>query len=378
MIAMFSESLTSLRSENPELDYLLMQVAEAVQLTPTQYSDAEKRYTSVGEWLGAEGSPLEDLAPTIYPQGSMALGTTVRPRGEVEHDLDLVCQATRGDMSAMDLYAAVRDRLAKHATYGRMLKEKKRCICLEYAGEFHLDIVPAVPDATRGGTCILVPDKDLEHWTPSNPLGYVGWFKKRSVQLLLERMMKADMKPLPPQREVEAKPPLAIAVQLLKRARDVVFDGDEDAPRSVLITTLAGLHYPATPSVIATMVQVLRAIRTQIDAAVPEHIVVANPTNPAEKFTDNMTKERYDALKNFVAFTGSKIADLQATRGIPTLQVALEELFGVKPVSAALKKYGELLKSSRDSGTLTYTTSGLSVVGAATGTRVPRNTYFGE
>lgn len=375
---MFSENLTSFPSDYPELDYLLMQVAEAVQLTPTQYSEAEKRYRSVGEWLGAEGSALEDLEPTIYAQGSMALGTTVRPRGEVEHDLDLVCQVRRSDITAMDLYDGVRDRLAEHETYRKMLKEKKRCVCLEYAGEFHLDIVPAVPDSAREGTCILVPDTDLEHWTPSNPLGYVDWFKKRSVQLLLEHMIKADMKPLPPQREVEAKPPLAIAVQLLKRARDVMFDGDDDAPRSVLLTTLAGMHYSAASSVVATMLQVLLAIRAQLHAAAPDYIVVANPTNPAEKFTDKMTSGRYEALKKYVGVTVAKIAELQSAHGIPALQVGLQELFGVKPVSSALKKYGELLKSSRDSGKLTYTASGLGVLGSTSGTRVPGNTYFGE
>ncbi len=375
---MFNERMTMLPSENPDLEYLLAQVAEAVQLTPTQYTDAEKRYRTVGEWLGAPGSPLEDLAPTIYAQGSMALGTTVRPRGKVEHDLDLVCQVRRASMSAMDLYEAVHDRLADHETYRRMIKPKKRCICLEYASEFHLDIVPAVLDAGRGGTCILVPDTDLEHWTPSNPLGYVEWFKKRSVHLLLERMIKADIKPLPLQREVEAKAPLAISVQLLKRARDVAFDGDDNAPRSVLLTTLAGMHYTGRTSVAATMLEVLRGIRAQIDAAAPDHIEVVNPTNPDERFTDKLTGTRYEALKNYVAFTAAKIADLQTTRGIPALQVALQALFGEKPVSAALKKYGELLKSSRDAGKLTYSAAGLSIAGSATASRVPGHTYYGE
>ena len=235
MTKMFDESTKGFGSLSSELNYLLGEVAEAVQLTPTQYLAAEARYKAVGEWLGAEGSPLEAFAPVVYAQGSMALQTTVRPHGEVEHDLDLVCQVHDTKLTAMGLYWAVRDRLMAHEKYRKMLKEKKRCVSLEYAGEFHLDIVPATPDPDRGGTCILVPDKDLEHWTPSNPLGYVSWFKKRSVQLLLEKMAKADVKPLPAQVDVEAKAPLAVGVQLLKRARDVMFDGDDSAPRSILV-----------------------------------------------------------------------------------------------------------------------------------------------
>ena len=38
----------------------------------------------------------------------------------------------------------VADRLAEHATYVGSMNRKERCIELDYAGQFHLDIVPAI------------------------------------------------------------------------------------------------------------------------------------------------------------------------------------------------------------------------------------------
>jgi hypothetical protein len=64
-----------------------------------------------------------------------------------------------------------------------------------------------------------------------------------------DSLVKAHIEPLPQQTEAEDKAPLAVAVQLLKRARDVAFNGTKTAPRSVVLTTLAGQHYAGCESV---------------------------------------------------------------------------------------------------------------------------------
>ncbi len=71
-----------------------------------------------------------------------------------------------------------------------------RCIRLNYAGDFHLDIVPAVPDFEVGGTYIFVPDLDAnlaidapqnDRWKPSNPKGYQIWFEDHCKYLVTEK-----------------------------------------------------------------------------------------------------------------------------------------------------------------------------------------------
>ena len=70
----FTESLPH------QLADLLWRICVGLQITPTQYETAKQHYTAVGRWLEADGSLLQTLAPSIYPQGSVLIGTTVRPQ----------------------------------------------------------------------------------------------------------------------------------------------------------------------------------------------------------------------------------------------------------------------------------------------------------
>ena len=62
-----------------QLDDLLMLVCEELQLAPSRYRLAVERYGAVSRVLEGEGSPFHGIPLSIYPQGSMALGTTVHP-----------------------------------------------------------------------------------------------------------------------------------------------------------------------------------------------------------------------------------------------------------------------------------------------------------
>src|SRR5258708_26986162 len=74
-----------------DLDTLLNLICEKLQLSETQHELAQGHYQAVNEWLFADG-PLAHLEPNIYPQGSFRLGTTVKPIGYGEYDLDFVCE----------------------------------------------------------------------------------------------------------------------------------------------------------------------------------------------------------------------------------------------------------------------------------------------
>src|SRR5262249_49139099 len=156
---------------------------------------ATEHYLAVADWLGAPGSPLAPSRPHIYPHGGMALETTVRPRKRDEFDLDLVCQVLPTGMTAVQVYNQVAARLESHSTYAPMLEKSDRCLRLRYAHDFCLDIISAVPDAPRGGTAILIPDRGLRSWVPSNPKGYVAWFSLRSRVTLTELRKKVDPVP---------------------------------------------------------------------------------------------------------------------------------------------------------------------------------------
>lgn len=360
-----------------DLDYLLAEVARALQLTPEQYALAVKHYIAVGEWLAAPDSPIARYRPWIYAQGSMALETTVRPRSHEEYDLDLVCQMLTTGLSAMDVYRLVYNRLDAHGVYRKMLEPMNRCARLTYEHDFHLDIIAAEPDAERGGTAILVPDRELKERTPSNPLGFVGWFTARSRVPLKELRAKVD--PVPQPTPSDEKPALTIAVQLMKRRRDMVCD-EETAPRSIVLTTMAGEYYSGTDCVFTAMTEIVAGIQRRIVAAHPGRITVCNPTNDGEEFCESFEGPgRYQEFKRFITQLERDLARIGAARG-PELYTILEETFGEEPVKKAVKSYGERHKAKRDTGTLPFSSAGgLSIVAPVSGiTHVaPPHRYYG-
>src|ERR1700685_8287 len=133
-----------LKDFSSELDDLLYRVCEELQITPARYDLAVERYGTLNKLLESNGSPFRYFRPDIYPQGSMALGTTVAPV-EGPHDLDFVLQLSR-DHSGVDPMALIRslyEFLRQHGTYRSMAKLKNRCVRIEYADEFYMDVLPA-------------------------------------------------------------------------------------------------------------------------------------------------------------------------------------------------------------------------------------------
>jgi hypothetical protein len=362
---------------NADLDYLLAEVAAALQLTPEQYRLAGEHYLAVGDWLAAPGSILAKFRPRIYPQGSMALETTVRPKGRDEYDLDLVCQMLPTGMSALNVYNEVYGRLMANRMYAPMVEKKNRCVRLNYAHQFHLDIIPAEPDQVVGGDAIRVPDRDLRDWTPSNPRGYVAWFTARSRVTIAELRKRVD--PLPNPTPVSEKPALTIAVQLMKRRRDMLCDAGV-APRSIVLTTLAAEYYRGTDCVLTALAQIVAGIQQRIQDAKPGCITVCNPTNPAERFCESFEpRGRYASFTWFITQLERDVIDIASASGLGEIEEVLAAKFGPDPATRALKSYGQRLRAQRDSGNLRFAgTTGLSIVTESAKSRaVPSNRYFG-
>ena len=132
------------------LQKILTSLSEAIDVSPAKYRDARERYDTVGSWLGEEDSELAPFKPTIYPQGSFALGTAIRPLGDDEYDVDAVCLLERppDPITQQVLKRLVGDRLRHpRSRYRQMLEPPtggRRCWTIRYAdaSKFHLDVLP--------------------------------------------------------------------------------------------------------------------------------------------------------------------------------------------------------------------------------------------
>jgi hypothetical protein len=124
---------------------LLELACQQLELTASQYEDAKSKYEAISNWL-AESPQFKLAKSSIFPHGSVPLGTTVRPLGRDQFDIDLICHliyATATDHPNM-VRNLVGERLREHDTYEKMLYPLNRGWRLNYAesSKFHLDITP--------------------------------------------------------------------------------------------------------------------------------------------------------------------------------------------------------------------------------------------
>ena len=62
-----------------QLNQIFSDLADGIAVPQSRYREAKERYEAVGAWLDEADSELAPYEPIIYPQGSFALGTAVRP-----------------------------------------------------------------------------------------------------------------------------------------------------------------------------------------------------------------------------------------------------------------------------------------------------------
>lgn len=361
-----------------DLDALLYEVCEELQLTPGRHIQAEQRYHAVAGILEGAGSPFADFGPKIYPQGSMRLGTTVRPI-QGPHDLDFVFElsAPYERIDPMKLIQTLFEVLKSNGVYRDMVELKNRCVRIIYANEFYMDILPACVDSRSGANCIQIPDRQVKSWKPSNPIGYADWFKRQVV--LSPRVLLEKAVPLPAQQRTEDKRPLQLIVQLIKRWRDLYFEGTAGAPISIVLTTLAADHYQGEQSIGEGLLIVLDRIVSAIATAERQgsRLAVHNPSNHAEDLSERWDEDP-SAYRRFTCGIREFAADWREvlSRG-RNLNSELNRLFGEAVVEQGRVKKAQHLQEARKAGLLGVTSAGRIVSVSAGTTPLRANTFHG-
>lgn len=371
------------RSE--QLNDVLRLICEELQISPTAFDQAVARYTAVCNWLEADGSIVAVFNPTIYPQGSMKIGTTAKPFGRDEYDLDFVCEfriPVNSFQSPLQLLKLLESRLREHELYRSILEMKNRCVRLNYANEFHMDILPACPDQSIGGSCLFVPDRKSQTWKHSNPKGYADWFESRcelALKLLMEqRRLMEKAEPIPPQEAAEEKAILKRVVQILKRWRDVRYQRHPKlAPISMVLTTMAAQAYGGERTVTGALTSVLNNFVSLIARSTPR-IYVLNPANPKEDLSERWNDAaQYRAFVDGIRELHERWNTVLATSGIQNVSNQLEQLFG-EPVKVAIKKQARALQELREKSSLRIAPAGVLTAAPAIGVRVRPNTFHGK
>ncbi len=345
---------------------LLEKIADEINITETMQNKAIQSYEAVGVWLG-KGI---DYEVKIMPQGSMNLGTVIKPIDDSDdYDIDLVCLLKDGgELPLSKIKGIVGDRLKENKKYITMLeKEGKRCWTMHY-DEFHMDILPCVPyrgnDIENNGSDIKLTHKNsLGYYEArySNPEGYQKWFENSMEEPLLKvKSQYAQNKDI----EIEKVPTYSVrttlqkSVQLLKRHRDIFFRNNENLKViSIIITTLAAKAYKGEDNLYDALENILEGMPNYIKK-VNGKLWIENPVRGGENFADKWNDEinKYKAFKEWVEAAKEDLLILRnkTNKVLNNVEIGkhFKEKLGKEPVERAYKVIASGVRDSREKGNL--------------------------
>ena len=350
-----------------DYDAFLMDVARRIQLPKSKHEIAETNFRALCQHVDRKGSPLENKVIECYPSGSFAIGAAIAASvAKDQHDVDVVMEL---DISP---YSPPKDTL--------------RLLFLAIDGEFRQ------PISRHGGTEKSLCNRHLQRWDYSrsyadrphpgpdrtghlfhykretgvsyhkevNPWGFAKYFNDhveydpafhdlfKGRRLLVEGQIleKADTQPMPDHVPIEEKSARVVALQLLKRARNISWRApSRQGRRKPISVALAAMSLDAGPvqhGLLDEVVAIAGHIRSRLtETDGPRGTVhVINPAYPNDVFTDRWPENK-GAQDLYDGDLRGLIVDLYKLRNDkPSLaeqQEILKRLFGESAANYAIE-----------------------------------------
>ena len=246
-----------------------------------------------------------DSYEKVERQGSYALGTTIKPIKGYEYDADiLLYMKYNSDKEPKDYINEVYNCLKQNNNYADKIHRKTRCVNINYAGDFHLDIVPCI---TQGQEQYICNKKDNE-FEVTDGTGYRDWFKGKT------QITHGNLKGV---------------TRLLKYLRD---HKGNFSVKSILLTTLIGNSvYDDNDENFKNIPDTLKLISNRINSFLQSNPVmpeVCNPNLPRECFTRHWDQNKYKNFREKFAVYNNKIDEAFAATDHNTSVKKWRELFG--------------------------------------------------
>ena len=299
-----------------DIDEKLRLIADEIDLTETEFLAVQSAYKKVGNWLSSPDSATQKYDFLIYPQGSVKIGTVIKPLAKDDYDVDIVClfQKNYSNLSRKEVKQIVGQRLLENSGYRKMAeKEHGRCWTLNFntSPKLHMDILPATPGEDDGDSVNATKKDDNGNYStlPTNPKGFADWFLFNANKYQRPKIMTDSFKePVP---TYPKKSPLQMAVQLVKRHRDNYFlrYPNKTAPASIIINTLMAKTYNGQESLKEILTTCPIHWMEEINGSAG-HYYLENPSLPKENFMDKWNNDDVDAPGCFFEWYGSLIRDI--------------------------------------------------------------------
>ena len=372
------------------IDKMLRKIAKEIEISKTEYEKAVKSYNAVGTFID-NNIPQYDIK--VVPQGSFRLGTVIKPiTDKDEYDIDLVAIIDHKFLNAKELKNIVGDALKSSDRYSEKLVEGKRCWTIEYSesSKYHMDILPTMMSDTYSTNKELTmthkeDEKSDYEFRQTNPEAYYDWFVERMEEerkRLKEEYAVRNKLEIVDVPDYEIKTTLQVAIQIIKRYRDIKFKETPDIkPISIILTTLIAEVYTGKESVYELIEKFSKEYMMHIQKDENGNIIIKNPVNENENFADKWPKypERREAFFKFMT---------ELEKDLVTNKILLEgnireqadlykKLFGENMVNRAYENIANETRSEREQANIYLKENG-NITSKKTNINVRNHNFYGE
>ncbi len=286
-------------------------LTETVNLNQSRIDLLDSRVTAVGNFLqGSNG--FGEAAEDLIAQGSYAQKTIIKPVGNHEFDADVLLLMTEQDGWEPKAYVGqLYSKLKASSSYGSIVSRQSRCVLINYANDFHMDVVPYLV-RDDGHWITNRTTNELEN---TNPEGFNEWLDGRD-RIASRRLVDV--------------------IRLMKYLRDFK---QRFSVRSVVLSFLLAEQvsefrkvldsgcYNDLPTAFVTLIKDLDAWLQ----ARPTLPVLTDPSCPSQNFHDRWTDAEYRTFRDRIHYYAGKAEtayNLPATDGVEASLKAWQEIFG--------------------------------------------------
>ncbi|MEU6006328.1 cyclic GMP-AMP synthase DncV-like nucleotidyltransferase [Streptomyces sp. NPDC047453] len=257
-------------------------LAEHVNLSEVRLHTLDSRVNSISNFLKNGENPVSDRYIGIIPQGSYAHRTMIDPVGKYdEFDADVLLEMDENlDWSPRDYVEELYKAFRASGRYRHMVSRHAHCVKVDYANEFHIDVVPYLE---RHGS-YYVTNRDDDVFELTNPEAFNEWLDEKN-RITTGRLIKV--------------------IRLFKYLRDYK---NTFSARSIILNILLGgrvnsvllLGDPKRYSDLPTaFMNILSDLNDYLQAN-PQMPSVDDPSCPGQNFNHRWSEDQYQNFRNRV------------------------------------------------------------------------------
>ncbi|KAA9387735.1 SMODS domain-containing nucleotidyltransferase [Neorhizobium galegae] len=250
---------------------------DEVNLNKTRLESLENKAGAVQDFISQH---WEVKVEQFEKQGSWSHGTIIKPPGTKGFDADLlVFVEPHESWDAAEYIESLYRTFKESGVYGEKASRQTRCVTIEYANDFTLDVVPCV--LRLGG--LLGQDicnRKKNEFEATDGRGFADWWH-RQCSFAAGSSMKE-------------------AVRLLKYMRDIK---GNFSVKSVLLTTLIGQQVSfidQSRNTLSDTPTALKVVMDRLDDYLQSQVTmpeISNPQLPKEILTRNWDEQQYQNFR---------------------------------------------------------------------------------